>query len=65
MAALTGHGWPYLHHRGGAPGFLRVTGPNELLFADHGGNRQMIRFGNLAVKDRGSLFPMDDPARGR
>ena len=42
MATITENGWPYLQHRGGAKGFLRVTGPNELMFADHGGNRQMI-----------------------
>lgn len=65
MATITENGWPYLQHRGGAQGFLRVTGPSELMFADHGGNRQMISVGSLAVNDRVSLFLMDYPARER
>ncbi len=65
MATITENGWPYLQHRGGAQGFLRVTGPHELMFADHGGNRQMISVGSLAVNDRVSLFLMDYPARER
>ena len=65
MATITENGWPYLQHRGGAQGFLCVTGPNELMFADHGGNRQMISVGSLAVNDRVNLFLMDYPARER
>lgn len=65
MATITENGWPYLQHRGGAKGFLRVTGPNQLMFADHGGNRQMISVGSLAVNDRVNLFLMDYPARER
>lgn len=44
---------------------LRVTGPSQLMFADHGGNRQMISVGSLAVNDRVNLFLMDYPARER
>ena len=65
MATITENGWPYLQHRGGTKGFLRITGPNELMFADHGGNRQMISVGSLAVNDRVNLFLMDYPARER
>ncbi|TLD69482.1 pyridoxamine 5'-phosphate oxidase family protein [Phragmitibacter flavus] len=65
MATITENGWPYLQHRGGRKGFLKVTGENELMFADHGGNRQMISVGSLAVNDRVSLFLMDYPARER
>ena len=65
MATITENGWPYLQHRGGAKGFLRVTGPNQLMFADHGGNRQMISVGSLAVNDRVNLFLMDYPSRER
>ncbi len=65
MATVTENGWPYLQHRGGQKGFLRVTGPNELMFADHGGNRQMITVGSLAANDRVNLFLMDYPARER
>ena len=65
MATITESGWPYLQHRGGPKGFLRVTGPNELMFADHGGNRQMISVGSLSANDRVNLFLMDYPARER
>ena len=65
MATVTENGWPYLQHRGGSKGFLRVTGPRELMFPDHGGNRQMISVGSLAVNDRVNLFLMDYPARER
>lgn len=65
MATITESGWPYLQHRGGATGFLRVTGPNELMFADHGGNRQVISVGSLAMNDRVSLFLMHYAARER
>lgn len=65
MATITENGWPYLQHRGGTQGFLRVTGLNQLMFADHGGNRQMISVGSLAINDRVNLFLMDYPARAR
>lgn len=65
MATVGEDGWPYLQHRGGPPGFLRVTGPGQLAFADYKGNRQMISTGNLAANDRVSLFLMDYPRRER
>ncbi|HTL56116.1 MAG TPA: pyridoxamine 5'-phosphate oxidase family protein, partial [Candidatus Limnocylindrales bacterium] len=40
LATVTETGWPYVQHRGGKPGFLRVLGPTTLAFADFGGNRQ-------------------------
>jgi len=65
MATINENGWPYLQHRGGAPGFLRVLGPNQLGFADLRGNRQMLSTGNVAVNDRVALFLMDYPQRSR
>jgi predicted pyridoxine 5'-phosphate oxidase superfamily flavin-nucleotide-binding protein len=65
MATVTETGWPYLQHRGGAPGFLRVVGPNQLAFADYKGNRQMLSTGNVAANDRVTLFLMDYPSRNR
>jgi hypothetical protein len=65
LATITENGWPYLQHRGGPKGFLRVAAPNQLMFADHGGNRQMVSVGSLAVNDRVNLFLMDYPARER
>jgi predicted pyridoxine 5'-phosphate oxidase superfamily flavin-nucleotide-binding protein len=65
MATVSETGWPYVQHRGGKPGFLRVTSPNSLAFADYQGNRQMLSTGNLAVDDRVTLFLMDYPQRTR
>jgi len=65
MATVTESGWPYIQHRGGAPGFLRVLGPGQIGFADYKGNRQMISTGNLAASDRVALFLMDYPQRVR
>lgn len=65
MATVTENGWPYVQHRGGEPGFLRVVSPTQLAFADYRGNRQMLTTGNLAAKDRVALFLMDYPHRER
>jgi predicted pyridoxine 5'-phosphate oxidase superfamily flavin-nucleotide-binding protein len=65
MATVSENGWPYLQHRGGARGFLRVVGPTQLAFADYRGNRQMLSTGNLAASDRVALFLMDYPRRER
>ena len=65
MATVTETGWPYLQHRGGKPGFLRVLSPTELGFADYKGNRQVLSTGNLATSDRVALFLMDYPQRTR
>ena len=65
MATVSETGWPYLQHRGGAPGFLRVLSPDRLAFADYKGNRQMLSTGNLATNDRVALFLMDYPNRER
>jgi predicted pyridoxine 5'-phosphate oxidase superfamily flavin-nucleotide-binding protein len=65
MATTNSDGWPYLQHRGGPAGFLRVLGPHELGFADFKGNRQMLTTGNLDGNDRVALFLMDYPNRER
>jgi predicted pyridoxine 5'-phosphate oxidase superfamily flavin-nucleotide-binding protein len=65
MATVSESGWPYLQHRGGEVGFLRVLSPTQLAFADYKGNRQLISVGNLAVTDRVMLFLMDYPQRTR
>jgi uncharacterized protein len=65
MATVTEAGWPYLQHRGGKPGFLRIISPTALAFADYKGNRQLLTTGNLAVNDRVCLFLMDYPQRTR
>jgi predicted pyridoxine 5'-phosphate oxidase superfamily flavin-nucleotide-binding protein len=65
MATVTESGWPYIQHRGGHRGFLRVVSPTQLAFADYKGNRQMLSTGNLAANDRVALFLMDYPRRER
>ena len=65
MATITETGWPYLQHRGGPPGFLRMMSPTTLAFADYGGNRQLLSTGNLAANDRVALFLMDYPNQER
>ena len=45
-------GWPYVQHRGGPRGFIKVLAPDTLAFADYSGNRQYITVGNLAENDR-------------
>lgn len=65
MATVSETGWPYVQHRGGPPGFLKVLDDRTLGFADFRGNRQYISIGNLAANDRTSLFLMDYPGRTR
>ena len=65
MASVTETGWPYVQHRGGPKGFLKILGPTTLGFADYRGNKQYISTGNLKTDDRVSLFLMDYPNRAR
>ncbi|MES2437778.1 MAG: pyridoxamine 5'-phosphate oxidase family protein [Verrucomicrobiota bacterium] len=65
MSSVSETGWPYLQHRGGPAGFLKVLSLAEIAFADYKGNRQMLSTGNLATNDRVCLFLMDYPRRQR
>ena len=65
MATVTEDGWPYIQHRGGPKGFLKVLGPNQLGFADFRGNRQMLSTGNVNANGRVCLFLMDYPHQER
>ena len=65
LATVTSNGWPYVQHRGGRPGFLKLIGPTTLAFADYKGNRQMLSTGNLAASNRVALFLMDYPRKER
>lgn len=65
MASVSETGWPYVQHRGGPVGFVKVLGPSLIGFADYVGNRQLISTGNLDVTDRVALFMMDYPNRTR
>ena len=65
MASVSETGWPYVQHRGGPAGFVRVIDEQTLGFADYRGNRQYVSVGNLRKDDRVSLFFMDYPNRTR
>ena len=58
-------GQPYMQHRGGPPGFLRVIDEHTLAFADYVGNRQYITLGNLAENPKAQLFLIDYATRRR
>jgi hypothetical protein len=65
IATVSETGWPYVQHRGGPRGFLRVLDDKTLAFADFRGNRQYITLGNASANDRVSLFLIDYPGRRR
>ncbi|WP_299599230.1 pyridoxamine 5'-phosphate oxidase family protein [uncultured Tateyamaria sp.] len=65
MATVSETGWPYIQHRGGPAGFLKVLDDHTLAFADYRGNKQHISEGNLAGDDRVSMFLMDYPRKAR
>lgn len=59
FATVSASGWPYMQHRGGPPGFVKVLGCRTIGIADYRGNQQYVSLGNLADNDRASLFFMD------
>ena len=65
MGSVGENGWPYVQHRGGPKGFLKVLDEATIGFADFRGNRQYISVGNLNADGRVSLFLMDYPNRQR
>ena len=65
LATVSETGWPYVQHRGGAPGFLKVLDERTLAFADYRGNRQYLSVGNLRTDDRACLIAVDYPQRAR
>lgn len=65
LATASADGQPYIQHRGGPPGFLRVIGPRSLAFADFKGNRQYISTGNLDENPKAFIFLMDYSHRQR
>jgi len=65
IATASAEGQPYIQHRGGPKGFLKVLDEKTLAFAEYRGNRQYISMGNLKENDRCCLFLMDYPGRMR
>jgi predicted pyridoxine 5'-phosphate oxidase superfamily flavin-nucleotide-binding protein len=65
MASVSETGWPYVQHRGGPPGFIKVLDATTLGFADYRGNRQYVSVGNVLKDDRVALILVDYPNRTR
>ena len=65
LATASRDGQPYIQHRGGPKGFLKVHDERTLAFADYSGNRQYVSLGNLAENDRAYIFLMDYANRRR
>jgi len=65
LATVSESGWPYVQHRGGPKGFLRVIDEQRLAFLDFRGNRQYISLGNASAHDKAALFLIDYPRRQR
>jgi uncharacterized protein len=65
LATATADGAPYIQHRGGPKGFIKVIDERTLGFADYRGNRQYITLANLSENDRAYLFLLDPARRQR
>ena len=65
QATVSETGWPYVQHRGGPKGFLKVLNEHTIGFTDFRGNRQYLSVGNLSANDRISMILMDYPNRRR
>lgn len=65
QATVAENGWPYMQHRGGPKGFLKVLNEHTLCYADFRGNRQYLSVGNIVADERICLFLMDYANRRR
>ena len=65
MATATADGQPYIQHRGGPKGFVKVLDKNTIAFADYAGNRQYLTQGNLSENNKAHIFIMDYAHRRR
>ncbi|MFT4568258.1 MAG: putative pyridoxine 5'-phosphate oxidase superfamily flavin-nucleotide-binding protein [Saprospiraceae bacterium] len=65
MASIGANGFPYIQHRGGPKGFLKVLDPQTLAFIDFSGNKQYISVGNVKTNNKVSLILVDYPRKSR
>jgi len=65
LATASADGQPYIQHRGGPKGFVKILDKNTIAFADYAGNRQYITQGNLSENSRAYIFVMDYAHRRR
>jgi len=65
MASIGATGWPYVQHRGGPKGFLKVIDQHTIAFADFRGSKQFVSTGNIATDNRVALIMVDYPQQAR
>ncbi len=65
MSTISSSGWPYVQHRGGHIGFVKILGPNTIGWLERPGNRQYIGTGNITENNRVSIIMVDYPQRIR
>ena len=65
LATASADGQPYIQHRGGPKGFVKILDKNTIAFADYSGNRQFITQGNLSENPKAHIFVMDYAHRRR
>ena len=65
VASVGASGWPYVQHRGGPKGFVRVIDEHTLAFADFRGNKQYVTTGNVTTDDRVAMIAVDYPQQVR
>lgn len=65
MSSVNENGWPYIQHRGGDKGFLRISDKNTLIFPDFKGNKQYITIGNINFNNKVCLILIDYPSKKR
>ena len=65
MSSIGENGFPYIQHRGGPKGFIKVLDSKRVGFIDFGGNMQYISVGNVATNNKVALIMVDYPARAR
>lgn len=65
LASVSETGWPYVQHRGGAPGFIHCLDRHMIGWAEYAGNRQYVSLGNVSGDDRVAMILMDYPNRRR
>lgn len=65
MASTSETGWPYVQHRGGPTGFVKVLGPTTIGWVERNGNRQYVSAGNTTTNGRVALIVVDYPNRRR
>jgi len=65
MATATSDGQPYIQHRGGPKGFIKILDKNTIAFADYAGNQQYLSQGNLSENPKAHIFIMDYAHRRR